>query len=473
MMDTGKNRTADDVIRHFENISAIPRISGNTAQIAEYLISFAQKSGLEYVRDGADNVIIKKPATRGLEDRPTVILQGHTDMVAAGSSERVEAMKRNGVTLIREGDILRADGTTLGADNGIAVAYALAVLESDSIPHPALECLFTSNEEIGLIGAGALDAGSLSGKLLINIDGGGENTFTVGCAGGMRVDISQPIRREKFCGEYYALTVSGLLGGHSGIDIHKPRINANKAIGECLSALGDIRLVSLSGGLADNAIPAEASAVFISKQSPEEMAETVRSLEEKFKKTEGSATVELISSEASGKALDASSTQSVLSLISAMPCGVIAMNEKIADLVETSANVGCLRLAEDCFKLTASIRSSIDNSKHAVLSDIIKIAEKHNSTVSTRGEYPGWAYREISPLRDLFVAEFERLFGKAPIVTMIHAGLECGILASKIEGLDCISIGPDTSNVHSAEESLSLPSAERVWRLLLSVLEKI
>ena len=473
MLDVTGFETIGSTLKYFEEISAVPRISGNTKGIADYLSDFASSRGLEYVRDQSDNIIIKKPASAGFENRPTVILQGHTDMVAAGSAEAIAKMKKNGVTLIREGDVLRADGTTLGGDNGIAVAYMLAILDDVDISHPELECVFTSNEETGLYGATALDGSLLSGKIMINIDSDLEGVITAGCAGGIRVAVCQSIKRGDASGNCYKLSISGFLGGHSGIDIDKDRANAIKAIAACLDNLGEIRILSLEGGTASNAIPAHASCTFYSEKSIDALKSIAERVFEEYKAKESAARLELDKIEVGGRPLEVDSSNKILSLIRYEPSGVVAMSSDVEGLVETSINMGLAKLDEEFFNLTLSIRSSLEESKFAVLMEVDRIAWDHRATLTTSGDYTGWAFKKESHVRDICRSEYERLFGKSAEVNIIHAGLECGIFASKIEGLDCISIGPDNMDIHTSEERLSLPSVARVYELILAMLKKI
>lgn len=458
----------------FEEIAAIPHGSGNCSAIASYLVEFAKARSLEYRRDASDNVIIKKPATKGYESRPTVIIQGHTDMVAEKLPELSMDMAKEGLTLYRDGDFLRAKGTTLGGDDGIAVAYALALLDSDEIPHPAIECLFTSDEEIGLIGASATDPEWLDGRVMINIDSDEEGVFTVGCAGGVRVDMAIPTESAPTADPTYTLTVTGLAGGHSGIEIDKGRANANKLAAELLSALGDIRLVSLTGGNMDNAIPRETVAVFtVAKPELDAFAAARDAITAEWSKNEPAISVSLESASAKSIALTEESTKNVLDMINEIPSGVVRMSSDIEGLVETSQNLGVARISESGATLTVSVRSSRDECKEEQVEGLRNISVRHGAELSTRGSYPGWAYRRDSLLRDTCVRVYRETYGKEPEVITIHAGLECGIFAGKLEGLDCISLGPDNFDIHTTEEHLSLSSSARVWEFLKNVLKEI
>ncbi len=457
------------VITFFEEISRIPRGSGNTGKIAEYLYNFGRSRGLESYRDAFDNVVIKKPATKGLEDRPAVIIQGHSDMVLAKEPSVTLDLEKEGLLIYRDGDFLKARGTTLGADDGIAVAYALALLDSSDIPHPALECVFTSDEETGLTGAMNIDPAILSGRMMINIDSDDEGVFTVGCAGGARVDITLPIKRKKNYKPAYKLTLSGLLGGHSGVDIDKKRDNAIKVILGLLFALRDIEVSSILGGEADNAIPREACAVFASEKEPD-TEELSLLLSEMCPSEAPKITVEPAEAET---VIDTSSDAMLFSLLAALPTGVYKMSEDIEGLVETSSNLGICSLSESEFSATVSVRSSIEKEKEELIGIIRERAEELGASVSVRGSYPGWAYKKESALRDAMIECFKKMYKKEPKVVMIHAGLECGLFSDKLDGLDCVSIGPDNFDIHTPKERLSLPSAARVWQFLINLLENI
>jgi dipeptidase D len=469
-----KNENPNGIFDYFLEISKVPRGSGNTAGIADYLVEFADKHGLVSIRDKKDNVIIKKGATAGYEARPTVILQGHTDIVAEKTPGLAIDMTTDALDVYRDGDWLRARGTTLGGDDGVALAYALALLASNDIPHPAIEAVFTSDEEIGLIGASALDCSVLEGKTLINIDSDEEGIFTVGCAGGGRVDIALDVKREAIFGKGYKLTVSGLLGGHSGVEIHKGRSNAIKVGTDVLSALGDIRLCSFTGGNLDNAICREFTATFTAEQDITALFNESRNNQIALAAaSDPGITISLEACEVGQTALDGESTKKVLSLFGAIKTGVIAMSADIEGLVETSENMGVARLDGTRCTLTVSVRSSKKDSKAQLIEYLRSVAVTHGAEISVRGEYPAWEYRADSHLRDVAVEVYRETYGKEPVVVAIHAGLECGIFSDAIEGLDCISIGPDNHDIHTTEEHLSISSTVRVWEFLLKVLARI
>ncbi|MBQ8320933.1 MAG: aminoacyl-histidine dipeptidase [Clostridia bacterium] len=472
MINITESKGAGKVFDFFSEISKIPRGSGNTKGIADYLVSFAKARSLDFVRDEADNVIIKKKATSGYESRPAVIFQGHTDMVLNKAEGVSYDMEKEGVKLIVDGDLIRADGTTLGADNGIAVAYALAILDSDDIPHPDFEAVFTSDEEIGLIGATALDCSSLKGRLMINLDSDAEGIFTAGCAGGRRVDISLPLEYEAVRAKKYTLIIDGLKGGHSGVEINKGRTNAVKRIADYLYAFGDTRLVSLDGGVADNAIPSSAVAEFVSEHSLAELSDIADKLKATLPSGAEHESITLATSGEADTALTVKSSKNLVSLIRALPTGVVNMSRDIEGQVETSLNLGIISL-NDSASLSFSLRSSKDAEKEELANRVKKIAAGYGAEISEHGDYPGWEYKKDSYLRDTMCRVYKEMYGKDAEVITIHAGLECGIFSDKIEGLDCISMGPDAYDIHTPSERLSVSSTVRVWEYLLEVLKNI
>lgn len=456
-------------IEYFLEISKIPRPSGHTEKIADYLVDFARKHGLEYQRDEHNNVVIRKPATSGKENSPTVIIQGHTDIVAVKDEGVDTDMTRVGVECYRDGDFLRARGTSLGADDGVAVAYALALLASKDVPHPPLEALFTSDEETGLIGATKMDGAMLNGRMLINIDSDEEGIFTVGCAGGARCDITLPVEREDTLSKKWEISIFGLLGGHSGMEIDKGRVNAIATLAKIAKDIPDIRLISLSGGVADNAIPTNATARLASGRLSREAIDAAMGA---ILKTDAGLrySVKEISD---GVPMTADSTASVLSLILSMPTGVIAMSEDIPGLVETSANIGIATTNDKAFSLTVSVRSAKDGAKRRVLNDMASAAKSLSAEVNIHGEYPAWEYRPDSALRDVMCKVYKDTYGKDAEVLTIHAGLECGIFTGKIPELDCLSLGPNNYEIHTTKERLSISSFIRVYEYLKAVLREI
>lgn len=471
MIDFSDFASAGRVFDFFLEISKIPRGSGNTCAIADYLVDFANQRKLEVIRDEYDNVVIKKPASSGYENLPGVIFQGHTDIVAVKTPESDIDLTKDALSVYRDGDFLRARDTSLGGDDGVAIAYALAILDSDDIEHPYFEAVFTSDEEVGLTGAAGLDAAAINGRMMINIDSDEEGIFTVGCAGGMRVDISLPARREISTAKGYKINVAGLLGGHSGIDIDKGRANAIKLLAQILDELGDIRISDICGGVADNAIPTNAAATFV----------TCEEITEKFEKAKSTILSSWLATEPEidislsecncNSALDKPTSERVISLILNEPSGVITMSEDIEGLVQTSINLGVVACDNDAVVFGFSVRSSKNSEKEALVALVSDKAKSHGAKVSTRGAYPAWEYRKDSPLRDKMCRIYEKMYGRAPKVVTIHAGLECGIFSGKIPELDCVSIGPDNFDIHTTNEHLSISSTARVYEYLLEVLK--
>ncbi len=462
---------AKPVFDFFVEFSKVPRGSTHTSAIAEYLVNFAKARGLEHRRDEHDNVIIKKPATPGYENRPTVVIQGHTDMVLAENEECRIDLLTEGPELYVDGDFLRARGTTLGGDDGVAMAYALALLDSSDIPHPAIEAVFTSNEEIGLLGAVGLDTSDLRGRLMLNIDSDAEGIFTVGCAGGMRVDIGLPVNRSVKSGEAYKLTVSGFKGGHSGVEIDKGRRNAIKALAMGLSTVEGISIVSMGGGNADNAIPRSAECVFIADDVSS--VDFEGALRGEFGEIERDMSVTLTKVSGDFLGCDVESSKTALSLINECPSGVIRMMEDIEGLVETSLNLGILQMDEEKMEISFSVRSAVGAEKRKLADRLKEIAEAHGASFGMHGDYPAWEYRKESHLREVMCETYRDMYDKEPVVMTIHAGLECGIFSDKMEGLDCVSIGPDNFDIHTTEERLSISSTVRVWEYLLEVLKRV
>jgi dipeptidase D len=331
--------------------------------------------------------------------------------------------------------------------------------------------VFTSDEEIGLIGATALDASHLKGRLLINIDSDEEGIFTVGCAGGARVDISLPVKTKTHIGYIYTLTVSGLKGGHSGVEIHKNRANAIKTVAEILSRLKNPRIANATGGSADNAIPSNATVTFVTKSSIFEISDIVNDISDSLPEHGAKFNIEMNLS--SAKILSVEDSENIISLIKEMPNGVTKMSEDIDGLVETSLNMGIIKLDKKALDLTISVRSGVGEEKTKLIESIKSVAESHGATVGVRGEYPAWEYRKESHLRDVMCQVYRDMYGKDATVVTIHAGLECGIFSDKIEGLDCVSIGPDNKDIHTPEERLSLSSFARVYEYLINVLKNI
>lgn len=465
-------RRSGTVFERFAEFSKIPHGSGNTAAIADYLVDFANKNLLTAYRDAKNNVLIRKCASPGYERHAPVVLQGHIDMVAECEPGSGIDMTRDGLTLWRDGDFLRAKGTTLGGDDGVAVAYMLSILEDKSLVHPTIEALFTSDEEIGLIGAGAFDTSLLSGKTLINIDSDDEGVFTVGCAGGVRVDLDLPLPRTAETATGYKVTLTGLLGGHSGAEIDKGHANAILMLGRLLSSVPGVRVAAFVGGNADNAIPRETVATILCPADPTGALLAALDRERTTYPVETEMNVKVESVEVT-RPLSRDTTDKFLAFLGEIPYGVQAMSREIPGLVETSLNPGIALLGDASFSLSLSVRSSVEKEKDALVEKLFAITEKYGGTHGTRGAYPAWEYNKDSRLRDLLCSVYEEKYGASPKVLVIHAGLECGIFAGQIDGFDAVSLGPDNFDIHTTNEHLSIPSTIRVYEFLLDVLSKM
>ena len=463
-----------EIFSFFEEISHIPRGSGHTTAIAAYLVEFAKARGLYVYRDAHDNVLIRKAATAGYEGHTPVILQGHTDIVAVKTPDSVKDMEREGLELYVDGDFLRAKDTSLGADDGIAIAYALAILDSNDVAHPPLEALFTSDEEIGLIGAGGFDTSKLAGATLINIDSDGEGVFTVGCAGGVRCDLTLPMQLAASAGLAYRLSVGGLVGGHSGVEINRGRANALRVLGSCLASVAGVRLVSLAGGVADNAIATDAQATFVAEGDVKAQIEAaVRVLRARYAETDPAMVVSVEAIGSVDRAYTHEDSAKAISLFTELPNGVIAMSEAIPTLVETSLNAGIATLSDEGLSLCISVRSSKEADKDMLTDKLAAFVRALGGDMSMRGAYPAWEYRENSPLREAACRVFARMYGKKAECMVIHAGLECGVFAGKIQNFDSISLGPDNYDLHTTEEHMSISSAVRVYEFLRELLDAL
>ena len=467
------------VFAYFEKLCSIPHGSRNTKLISDYLVSFAQEQGLRYIQDGSNNVIIFQEGTCGLEDRPPVIIQGHMDMVCEKDADCLIDMDREGLDVTHDGECVFARGTTLGGDDGIAVAYALALLADRSIPHPPLEVVITVDEEIGMLGADAIDLSMLVGRTLLNIDSEDEGVFTVSCAGGATATICLPVTRRPVYGPCVKLVVEGLKGGHSGVEIHQNRANANKVMGEFLSRVQKLMplcITSISGGSKDNAIPRSCQVNLVAlgmglERINDVAAELEKQIREEYDEPEARVYGDDVDA-FGGNAIPTELTDKVIALLCACPNGVQKMSEQIQGLVQTSLNLGIVNSGEEV-KLVFSVRSSVNEEKKALLARLEELALFHDAVYTQMGEYPAWEYRENSPLRDASVAAYEKLFGQTPEVVAIHAGLECGLLSEKLPGLDCISFGPQMHDIHTSREKLEIASVKRTWDFLLEVLKTI
>lgn len=469
------------VFGYFEEICNIPHGSGNVEQISDYLVKFAKDRDLEVIQDEFKNVIIFKEATEGYENEPAVIIQGHMDMVAVHKPELSIDMTKEPLKVGIDGDNIYAEGTSLGGDDGIAVAYALALLDSKDLAHPRLEIVITVDEEVGMDGARYIDLSMLKGKRLLNLDSEEEGVFWVSCAGGGRIAGILEYEATKMTGEVYQITLSGLLGGHSGAEIHKERGNSNILCGRLLWRLASkisFGLISAQGGVADNAICRETILkIVVDGVDADIFSEVVNAFEAQAKaelttKDSGFFVKVEKLGESSNKCVAGDALKKLCALLNSFPNGVQAMSADIQGLVETSLNLGILKITSEKFIAEFAVRSSIESAKYALLEKIKAVTALAGGYTEESGDYPGWAYRVDSPLRDKMAALYEEMYGQKPKIAAIHAGLECGLLAGKIPDLDCVSFGPNMKDIHTTEETLSISSTGRVWEFLVQLLAK-
>ena len=499
------------VFTFFEELAGIPHGSGNTREISDHLVEFAKRHSFIYTRDDLGNVVIRKPGSAGYEDSKPVILQGHMDMVCEKESDCALDMEKEGLKLrVRkrkdvphlaesvhlpgksmEDDIIMATGTTLGADDGIAVAYMQAILEAEDIPHPPLECVFTVDEEIGMLGAQGLDMSGLRGRMLLNIDSEEEGHALVGCAGGCTSKVSVPVVREEpeagfVKGELY---VSGLMGGHSGMEIDKGRANANYLLGRVLQIIfeaypDDLRLNLVGGGSKDNAITREAKAMLMVR--PEifsEVRKSVADAEEIIRKEYGERDpgISIVLSEDADDAtggysicpMNKASQERVIQMLRILPNGIQKMSLDLPGFVETSLNLGVLSTAENAVSASFLIRSSVNSETREVAERLVAAAGALGGTYTEEGSYPAWEYRANSELSQLMCEVYREQFDSELIVETIHAGVECGFFMDGIPGLQAVSFGPDLTDIHTPKEAMDVPSVERTWRFILAILERM
>ena len=466
------------VFRFFEELCAIPHGSRNCQAASDWCVAFARERGLEHYQDEAGNVILIQEATPGYEAAEPVILQGHLDMVCEKEPGCPKDLEREGLDLEVDGDFVTARGTTLGGDDGIAVAMALALLDARDIPHPRLEVVLTVDEEVGMLGAAALDVSPLRGRTLINLDSEEEGVFTVSCAGGNRTECVLPVVREPFAGARLTVTLGGLTGGHSGTEIHRGRANANVLLGRCLrvvSARTELRLGEAAGGSKDNAIPTESRAQIVVSDEAAAWAaigELEADLRREHRTTDPELFLRAEPSRWEGNPMDRTGTERAVCLLTCLPNGMQAMSGDIPGLVQTSLNLGILTTGAEELRACFSVRSSLGSQKEALKDRLTCLTQALGGRAQYSGDYPAWEYKEDSPLWDRMVQVFREQYGRAPKVEAIHAGVECGLLAGKIPGLDCVSIGPDLLEIHTPRERMSISSVQRVWAFLLEVLKR-
>ena len=482
-MKNFNNIKCKSVLKHFQEISKVPRGSGNEKGISDYLVDFAKSLNLEVIQDKALNVIIKKPASIGYENSPTVIIQGHMDMVCEKNGDKVHDFIKDPIELIVKDDYIYANGTTLGADDGIAVAYAMALLEDTTLEHPALEVLITTDEESGMTGAMAVSKENINGKILINIDNEEEGYLLVSCAGGIRTRSTIKFGREELGNKsLYSISVKGLKGGHSGCDINKWRGNSNKIMGRVLKDLLiniDFNLVSINGGSKNNAIPREAEAIIaIDENNKGELITIIQRMDGIIRKELASQdsgvslTVEEVTSDESF-AIKSNDAIRIINLLYLYPNGVNTMSTIIDGLTESSTNLGIVATLEDEVEFDSSVRSSISTLKDEIVERIKSVTEVLGGDFEANAGYPAWEYKEDSKIRDICKDVYKKLTGEEIKVCAIHAGVECGLFQESLGDIDMISFGPDMYDIHTPNEHLSISSTDRVWEYLLEVLKNI
>ena len=467
------------VFYYFEKLCGIPHGSGNTKQISDYCVEFARSIGLEYYQDADNNVIIIKEASEGYENADPVIIQGHLDMVCEKTADCSKDMTKEGLDIYIDGDVIRAKDTTLGGDDGIAVAMAMAILEDKNLCHPRVEAVFTVDEEIGLLGAGSIDVSCLRGKTMINIDSEDEGIFTVSCAGGNTALTRLPVTSTDYEGTVYTIEITGCKGGHSGVEINKGRSNPNVLMGRLLQDIQkgtSVQIVSVEGGLKDNAIPVQAKAVIVCgeeivlKASVEQM-QTIFSNE--YATADPDIKITFAKEEKKAKVMEQVSSDRIICLLACMPNGIQNMSMDIEGLVQTSLNMGIVETKKDHVKISFCVRSSVDSEREMLNRRIGSLISQFGGSMEVVGAYPGWEYKKDSKLRDLMIDVFKDQYGKEPEVEAIHAGLECGMFAGKIPGLDCVSIGPNLDQIHTVRERMSISSVQRVYTFVLEVLKRM
>ncbi len=473
----------EKLFHFFEDVCAIPRGSGNEKGISDFLVKFAKDRGLWVYQDDSYNVIIKKGASKGAEDKAPVMLQGHIDMVCDKRAGVDHDFEKEGIELVVKDGVLSANGTTLGADNGVAVALMMMVLDDEDIKHPPVECVFTTEEEVGLNGAQALDKSRITARTMINMDSEEEGIATISCAGGLRVRLARPVERRPADGSLVQIRIKGLLGGHSGTDIDKERQNANILMARMVEHLmkhTDGKLVTFAGGTKENAITreCEASLIYAEKAEAEKAeklaCELAGTLSEEISPFEPDFACEVAVEEGqSVSALGDGDARALVSAIRLAPNGVYRRNIKMDGFVVVSSNMGVVRAGEKELVIVVSPRSSVASLQEDTKARFALLADTFGFTADYSGEYPGWDFKEDSRIREVFKESYRELYGAELKVEALHAGLECGLFSDAIPGLDAIAVGPTLNNVHTPEENLPLDSFERFYMLLKDVLKRL
>ncbi len=464
------------VLDYFRQISSVPRGSGYNEKISDFLVEFAKKRNLRYIKDDALNVVIYKDG-KGCGDCPPLIFQGHMDMVCEKVNESAHDFFSDGIQIIEKDGYLTADGTTLGADDGIALAYMLALLDEDMPVHPPYEMVFTTDEETGMNGALAFDASHLAGRHMINLDSEEEGIFTCACAGGMTGKITLPIERKETYGIRIDVCVKNLLGGHSGTDIDKNRSNAVLLLGRLLYDIKEegVYLIDIHGGNKDNVIPNEAYMSIAADKKKENiitdaLKKKAASLSKEIISSEPAVTFEIKSgtksAERAYKAVSGESFDKIISLLMVLPCGVHVMSSDIAGMPESSSNVGICKMTDDKLHISVSMRSQKESYIHYISDKLSVIAGLSGADYTSGEAYPGWDIKRYSPFRDMLGAVYEDITGRKPEVCSVHAGLEGGVFTEKVPGIDIVSVGPDIHDIHTVNERLDIGSAYRVYEFL-------
>ena len=473
------------ILSHFSEVSSIPRCSKNEEKIAIWLKEWALYHGFSVKFDAVNNIVIGVPGSKGCEYLPSIVVQGHMDMVCEKTQDTDHDFTKDSIVPVVDGEWLRARGTTLGADNGIAIAIALALAEDKSLKHPPLELLFTVDEETGLTGANALTPDFITGEILLNVDSEDEGVFTVGCAGGLNTTISMPLGFSPIPEGMvtFNLVVDGLAGGHSGVDIHEGRANANKLIADALSLISDkidVRILDISGGSAHNAIPRYAQAVVaVPADKQETVSYLISDLENKMKSEysaiESGITVKIEKSSSSPdtqkEVTDPESTIRIMGLLKELPHGVAAMSTDMEGLVETSSNLARVNIRDGQLVVISSQRSSRDKGLADLTFMIESVGKKNGASFTHNSGYPAWQPDMSSPLLKRCMEVYSSVFGEKAKIEVIHAGLECAVIGSKYETIDMISFGPTIRNPHSPDESMHIPSIRKIWDFMVVLLE--
>ena len=474
------------VFYYFEEVSNIPRRSGNEQELSDYMVAFAKERGFEVIQDAYLNVIIKKPGTPGYEDAPAAIIQGHLDMVCEQNTGRGHDFEKDPIDLMIDGEWLTANGTTLGADNGIALAYALAVLEADDLEHPPLEIVFTTDEEVGLTGALQMDKSVLKAQYFINLDSEEEGELTVGCAGGLKASINLPIKysTNSFVNPVVKdIQISGLKGGHSGVDVGNNRANADRVMGRVLSHLREefpLRLIDISGGTKDNVIPREAKATMVIEDEHIErfndlFNDVVSQVSHELKTGDPDVkiTEKTLTYTEDIKVMSKATTDTLIFTLINVPNGIQTMSADLEGMVESSLNMGKCAVENGEIVMLFAVRSNVRSLKYHVTNQLQWFAKQIGAKFLQTADYPEWEFKPDSNLLRQAAGIFEEMFGEEPLVKAIHAGLEPGAFLEKLPHLDAISFGPDMEEVHSPNERLHIKSTERTWEFLKVLLASL